>query len=1375
MQGAIGAQKSTINPTGDLADSNPLPPEDSDESENSSDSETENPRGEMTTSAMKPPKELAISENMADVWKLWEQQFTWYSIASGLTSKTSDIRAATLMTCIGAEGIKLYNNFTFVPETEKENVTTILRKFRETFKSTFNKRYERRIFMKMQQHTGQSFDDFLLKLQTQVKKCDYHDDEDMVIDMIIAGIMSVPVKEKLLLEINLTFETALTLCRTAETTKIELKEFRNDVQNHTLEVDYIKQSRENQQEPYDCKRCGTKHGRRSCPAYMKLCEKCNMKGHLSKMCRVQQNAQIKHLPEKIVSEVVTEHPVPEYFMFEVSIEEKDDWFISIKCNGVNFNAKLDTGAQCNVLSLKMVKKLKAQNVKPAKGKIVSYTKHKLDIIGTIILNCKINAKMTSVTFFVVDGEVNTILGRKTCEEENLIMRMTNKNVQNLLKSEYKVSEVALQKQYSDLFVGMGVFKHFAYDIDLVPGSTFDNLPPRRIPLHIKDQVKKEIDDMVTMDIIESVTAPTPISSPMVIVKKNGKLRICMDPSKLNAAILRRNYPMKSVEEIAAEIEHSKYFTVLDCKKGFWQIPVTKRTQAYLTFSTPWGRYSYKKLPFGISSASEIYQQIMCSLLEGVPNTMCVIDDIIIHAETIEELRTITKTVLDKIREAGLRLNPDKCFFESQKVKFLGHIFSSEGLQIDNTKVDAIDRLKTPTNRLELERLLGMVNYLHKFIPNLSNLTAKIRELLSEKVDWLWTAEHDQCVQNIREVLKAAPVLKFFEVNKPITLTVDSSSKSIGGALLQNGQPVAYITKTLSPAQTRFSQIEKEATAIRRACQKFHSYIYGCTDLTIETDCKALETIFKRSVDEAPPRLQRIYFEILQYNPKVIFKEGKKIALADTLSRDCSIDANDVLEEDDYEINVIWCVNEQSKERVIKATKEDVELQNLLQTVNTGWPNQIQQCPESLKKYWNFRELIACIDDVMFKGDKIIVPESMKTYVLKQLHAGHIGITSMLQRARTSVYWTRMQEDIEQYVQNCAICKHHSHSNQKQPQINHEIPNLPWKFVASDMFHYGDDEYVLIVDAYSNFFTFKKLQDTKTKDVTDYLSEMFGLLGIPETLLSDNGPQYASGEFKKFAETWGIKHITSSPEYAQSNGLAERYVQVAKNLLKKCDMDGSNIHLALLNVRNVERPGLGSPSQRIFSRNTRTKLDFDSARLVPKIQEDVESNLQQIRNSQNQYANVGAKERKPLTVGDRVVIQAKNKKWYSGTVTEARDNRSYNVQQDKNSNIIRRNIRNLRKAGAVVITGANVTPANSNPAAQPANPVIQPRVSPAAQISSQNIVYQNNPVDVTAVAPQQILDNAPQQFSPVASQPMASAIAQRSRYGRLIKPVNKLNL
>ena len=333
-------------------------------------------------------------------------------------------------------------------------------------------------------------------------------------------------------------------------------------------------------------------------------------------------------------------------------------------------------------------------------------------------------------------------------------------------------------------------------------------------------------------------------------KKNGDVRICLDPRDLNKALKRPHHPMRTADDVASRLGNAKVFSTLDAKAGFWQIKLEKQSSLRTTFSTPYGRYRFLRMPFGINTASEVFQQAMERLFEGYPCTI-IVDDILIWGSTEEENDANLRKVLERARRIGLKLNLSKCKFRARGVSFVGHTFTDEGLKPDTEKTAAIRNMPAPENQAALQRFLGVTNYLNKFIKDYSEKTATLRELLHNDVVWSWTQTHQQAFDRLKDDLTNPPVLKFFNAGKPVVLSVDASKSGLGAACLQDDAPVAFASRALSDAETRYAQIEKELLAA-----VFHDFIYG-RRVTIETDHKPLITIVKKPLHAAPARLQRM--------------------------------------------------------------------------------------------------------------------------------------------------------------------------------------------------------------------------------------------------------------------------------------------------------------------------------------------------------------------------------------------------------------------------------------------------------------------------------------------------------------------------------------
>ena len=320
-------------------------------------------------------------------------------------------------------------------------------------------------------------------------------------------------------------------------------------------------------------------------------------------------------------------------------------------------------------------------------------------------------------------------------------------------------------QYKHCFGQIGILPgihHITLDPDAKPVVQ----PPRRIPIALQSKLKEELDHMIKLGIIKKADEPTDwVSSLVVVQKPNGKLRVCLDPRDLNKAIKREHYQLPTTEDILAQMANAKCFTKLDASNAYWQIQVDDDSSKLLTFNSPHGRYSFKRLPYGIHSASEICQRKIASIIEGIHGSANVQDDIIIWADTPEMLHERTIKVLSAIAKSGMKLNESKCQFNQNKITFLGHLVTSDGISPDPTKIDAINKMPMPTNKKELQRFLGMVNYLGKFIPKLSDMTAPLRKLLENDVDWAFEKQHEISIELLQKLITTAPVLKYFDPEK----------------------------------------------------------------------------------------------------------------------------------------------------------------------------------------------------------------------------------------------------------------------------------------------------------------------------------------------------------------------------------------------------------------------------------------------------------------------------------------------------------------------------------------------------------------------------------------------------------------------------------
>ncbi|CAB4043550.1 Hypothetical predicted protein, partial [Paramuricea clavata] len=410
-----------------------------------------------------------------------------------------------------------------------------------------------------------------------------------------------------------------------------------------------------------------------------------------------------------------------------------------------------------------------------------------------------------------------LLGLRAAQELGLIKVVGNTRVDSTTKKPPAHLKEEVIKKHAKIFTGLGRLER-EYHIEVDPTPVIN--PSRTIPATLRSRVKEELDDMERKNVIRNVEEPTDWVSSMVVVEKpNGKLRICLEPKHLNKAMKREHFQLPTIEDMTTRMANAS-------------------TRSF--------------------SEKDI-------------------DDILIHGTTDEEHDRRLESVLERCEKINLTLNKERCEFKSREITFVGHKLTENSVKPDEAKVKAINEMEEPTDKKGVERLLGTVNYLGKFIPNLATLT-KPR---SNSSGLSSNRKHFRILRTLTK--DEGPVLKFFDVSKPVTISCDASPTGLGAVLLQDGYTVAYASRSLTETESRYAQIEKELLAVQFSLDRFHQYVYG-KEVIVESDHKPLEMIAKKSLALAPPHLQRLLLRIQKYNYTIVYKSAKEMTLPDMLSR-----------------------------------------------------------------------------------------------------------------------------------------------------------------------------------------------------------------------------------------------------------------------------------------------------------------------------------------------------------------------------------------------------------------------------------------------------------------------------------------------------------
>ena len=498
-------------------------------------------------------------------------------------------------------------------------------------------------------------------------------------------------------------------------------------------------------------------------------------------------------------------------------------------------------------------------------------------------------------------------------------------------------------------------------------------------------------------------------------------------------------------------------------------------------------------------------------------------------------------------------------------------------------------LAAPKDKHELQSLLGTVNFMSAFIPNLTKKTHLMRSLLKRDVHFLWTSDMQKELDTIKNEIVNTVQLTHYEPNKSVVIETDASLKGLGAVLIQDGKPVRFISKALTPAEANYSNIERELLAVLFACQKLHTYIFGGTT-TVHTDHKPLQNILLKPISLAPARLQRMLLHLSKYDIQVVYVGFKSVLLADTLSRLVEQGSAREIPGLDIIIAQVLKVEPTRLESLQEDTKAGPTLAELTDLILTGWPNSMQDIPEHLHPYWYFRDELTILDGLIMKGNRVVIPTSMRPATLSRLHDAHQGLTSMLQCARRTVYWPKLQDDITDMVQKGDECQRHGNKKPRPPEKQISATR-PMEILGMDMVDFRGKHALVTVDYFSGFLTYDALESETTETVTKVLNNIFRKFGLPEKIISDNGPCFRSDNFGRFCDLLDIGHVTSSPYYHQSNGRAERAVATIEQILKKSASD-IDITKALTSYLDTSvSDTLPSPAELFHNRRINTRLSM----------------------------------------------------------------------------------------------------------------------------------------------------------------------------------------
>ncbi|KAG6449370.1 hypothetical protein O3G_MSEX006038 [Manduca sexta] len=832
----------------------------------------------------------------------------------------------------------------------------------------------------------------------------------------------------------------------------------------------------------------------------------------------------------------------------------------------------------------------------------------------------------------------------------------------------QLSDLLLQNQ--DIFQAGGAPTPYAeHHIDTGDHPPI-SVPPYRLTPAKKELMKTELDKMLNDGIIEECESAW--TSPAVLVpKKNGGVRFCIDYRRLNAITKTDCYPIPLIDELLQMTKRDCFMSTIDLKAGYWQVNVAPEDQDKTAFVTPFGTYRFKRMPFGLKNAPSTFQRLIDRFRSGASlqnvTLLAYLDDLMIITQGSFEqhLRDLQK-VFDRLRHFGLCANREKCFFARQEVSYLGHIITPQGIRPDLSKIDAIQQRSPPNNIKQLKSFLQTCSWFRKFIHDFAMVAEPLTKLTRKNEPWRWDEAQQLAFDALKCKLCEAPILIQADYSQPFLLRTDASNYAIGASLLQGDgndeRPIEYASRLLTSAERNYTTTEREALAVVWAVDKFRGYIDGHTCI-VKSDHQPLRWLLTLKTPSG--RLIRWALKLQSYDLRIEYAPGKVNVLADTLSRPVCEDVSTSV------YSVTLDLPHVSAADLRTAQLEDPDVLKIIRDLEAD--------DELASNRWLERGYMMS-QGILYRYDpdgdseeiQLVVPVSKREEILKEFHdsptAGHQGVTRTLNRLRERYFFPGMRRFVAGYLKNCIDCQRYKATNQK-PSGLLQTPVLQQRseVLAVDLFgplpsgHLGERWILLVEDVATRWVELFALKDATAENCSQVLIEEYFLrYGLPRRVISDNGPQFISAVMQQCMFVFGIKQELI-PVYHPEANPAERKnrdLKVQLAMLVKTEHHNWPKHLAqvrfALNSAVCCTTGK-TPAYLTFAREMRTPFDvrhdlrtiMDKENFVPQATPYLRSFIgslceirERVERRQDQRKVVADADRRPApkySVGDLVLI------------------------------------------------------------------------------------------------------------------------------------------
>lgn len=665
--------------------------------------------------------------------------------------------------------------------------------------------------------------------------------------------------------------------------------------------------------------------------------------------------------------------------------------------------------------------------------------------------------------------------------------------------------------------------------------------PYKLSADEKLRVRGIINELLSKGIIRE--SQSDYASPIILVKKkSGEDRMCVDYRALNAVTVKERFPLPLIDDHIDKLGNFKYFTSLDMATGFHQVPMKDDASISKTaFVTPEGHYEYLKMPYGLANAPVVYQRIITKTLKHLIDTghvLTYIDDVLIMSNSIEEGLKVLREVLKTLSAAGFSVNLKKCTFLDTEVEYLGRLIGHGQVRPSPSKTDVLVKSPKPTNVKEVRQFLGLAGYFRRYIAEYASKTACIAKLLRKGVPFAWGPEQDVARDYIIKCLTEEPVLAIFNPSLPTELHTDASSIGFGAILLQEHEGrrkrvVGYYSKSTQGAESKYHSYELETLAVVRALQHFRHYLIGIK-FKIVTDCNSLKLTERKK--DLLPRVARWWVYMQDFQFSLEYRKGCNMQHADFLSRQPA--------------HVFQIQNPRNWAKI--AQTADLETQDLMQKVREG---QLDSSRFFIKNDLLYYKYTPTGEDSRLL---CFIPKGHRLSLLRVFHDDHdhIGVDKTVDLILRHFWFPGLRHFVKKYVGHCIVCLAHK----KVPRAPHQPieswtkPDIPFSVLHADVLgpltESNGYKYILIVvDSFSKFCLLYALYRQDADELKRVFSNAISLFGTPSTIVCDRARMFESAAFQDWVSELGSSMHFITPGMHRENGQVERYCRTVLNMLR----------------------------------------------------------------------------------------------------------------------------------------------------------------------------------------------------------------------------------